>query len=69
MATPAQQDQTTVEPLLLDVTAARHRLGNISRSQLYELFTEGEIETVKIGKRRLVVVESVDAYVGRLRTS
>jgi hypothetical protein len=34
---------------------------------MWELFGEGELETVSIGRRRFVVVESLDAYIARLR--
>jgi hypothetical protein len=35
--------------------------------EMWELFGEGELETVSIGRRRFVVVESLDAYIARLR--
>ncbi|MGH8881786.1 MAG: hypothetical protein ACRD0P_31300 [Stackebrandtia sp.] len=48
-------------------------LGGISRRQVYRLLDDVDesgsrvIETVHIGSRRLVVRESLDAYVARLR--
>lgn len=38
-----------------------------SRSRLYQLMDAGELESVKDGKSRKLVVASIDAYVARLR--
>jgi excisionase family DNA binding protein len=38
------------------------KITGISRSRLYELMRSGEIETVKIGASRLVLVESLRAF-------
>lgn len=51
---------------LLAITEAARRLG-IGKTKLYELLADGQLETVHVGKRRLVVAESVAAYVERLR--
>jgi hypothetical protein len=58
---------TNVRPLLMPVPRARAELGNIWQHEMWELFGEGELETVSIGRRRFVVVESLDAYIARLR--
>jgi excisionase family DNA binding protein len=39
----------------------------LSRAYVYELIRTGQLEAVKIGKRRLVVHESVVAFVERAR--
>lgn len=39
------------------------RLACISRSKLYEFIGAGELPTVKIGKRRLVRVETLRAWI------
>jgi excisionase family DNA binding protein len=39
------------------------RMIGIGRSKLYELMETGEIETIKIGVSRLVVVSSLQAFV------
>jgi hypothetical protein len=41
----------------------------ISRTVLYELIGAGEIESVKIGNRRLIVVQSYLALLDRLRAA
>ena len=40
----------------------------LSRSSAYNLVQSGELEAVRSGRRLLVVVESIDAYVERLRS-
>jgi len=52
-------------PLLDSVPGAQARLGGIGRSQLYELLAQGELESVKIGRRRMITVASMVAYVDR----
>ncbi|MEO6382766.1 MAG: helix-turn-helix domain-containing protein [Nitrobacter sp.] len=39
------------------------RLIGIGRSKLYELLDAGELETIKIGASRLVLVASLQAFV------
>jgi excisionase family DNA binding protein len=50
---------------LLSITAAAECLG-VKRSMMYQLIDAGEVTTVKIGRRRLVTAESLQAYVQRL---
>lgn len=52
--------------LLTIVGGVTERL-SCGRSTVYKLIEAGELETVSIGRRRLVVAESVDQYVARLR--
>lgn len=54
--------------LLLTIADTGPKIG-VGRTKVYELIEAGEIETVRIGRRRLVVAESIDAYVERLRTA
>ncbi len=54
--------------LLLTVEEAATTL-RIGRSTVYELMRAGEIATVRIGRSRRVVAESLTAYLGRLRTT
>jgi hypothetical protein len=39
----------------------------ISRSKFHLLVQAGEFDTVRIGRRLLITVESIDAYIARLR--
>jgi excisionase family DNA binding protein len=60
---PAVRDH--VQRLAYPVTEAADLLG-ISRSQLYELFSTGQVASVKIGARRLIRHEALVAYLDRL---
>lgn len=44
---------------------ARGLLGGISRTQLWRLKSEGELDTVRIGRRTFVTAESIRAYIER----
>jgi excisionase family DNA binding protein len=39
---------------------------SIGRTQLFDLLRRGEIASVKVGRRRLIPVASLDAYLARL---
>lgn len=47
---------------------ARHQLGDISRSHLYQLIRDGELATVKVGSRTMIPQAELDAFVQRHRT-
>jgi len=47
-----------MKPVLISILDAASALG-VSRSKMYELIGEGAVETVTIGRRRLVRVSSV----------
>ena len=52
-------------PLLISISDACKALG-IGRSKVYELVGEGSLETVTIGRRRLVRTESIKAFADKL---
>ena len=52
---------TTVEPEAVSVAEAARRAG-VGRSSLYEAIGRGEIPTIKFGKRRLVRLASLRAW-------
>lgn len=58
---------STLTSALAPIPAATGYLG-VGRSTVYELIAAGELETVKIGARRLIVAASMDAYIERLRS-
>lgn len=58
---------THTDELLVDIETTMNRLGGLARSTVYELLATGEIEAVKLGRRRMVVAASLNAYVDRLR--
>jgi len=53
-------------PITIKVPGAV-RMTGISRSRLYELIRDKEIETVKLGASTLIVVESLHRLIERLR--
>ncbi|MDP8936312.1 MAG: helix-turn-helix domain-containing protein [Actinomycetota bacterium] len=52
--------------LLLDVEAAVEAT-SLGRSKLYELMADGTIESVKVGKRRLIPADALAVFVEKLR--
>ncbi len=62
--TPALQ---TIDPAPISVrVAAAVKLTGISRSRLFELIRDGEIESVKLGTSRLILVWSLQQLLERL---
>ena len=51
-----------MEPITLTVAAAGKVLG-LGTTKLYELINEGALDTIKIGRRRLVTVASITRLV------
>lgn len=54
-----------MSPLLCSIPEAAKAL-NVGRSTIYDLLNDRSIVSVKIGQRRLVVVDTVRAYVATL---
>lgn len=52
-------------PVLVTVEEAARRL-SIGRTAAYMLVLKGELQSVKIGRTRRVVVSSLEAYIQRL---
>lgn len=44
-------------------------LTSIPRSRLYELMAAGQIESVKVGKSRLIPHDALEAFVAKLRSA
>ncbi|MEQ9661532.1 MAG: helix-turn-helix domain-containing protein [Parasphingopyxis sp.] len=55
-----------MDPKLLSIADAARTLG-VGRSKAYQLIKDGEIEAVHVGRRRLVVVASIERFVERLQ--
>ena len=51
---------------VLSVNEAAHILG-VQRSTLYRLLRNGELDSVRVGKRRKFRPEDIDAYLERSR--
>jgi excisionase family DNA binding protein len=56
---------TPIEPLSVDIPGACQLTG-LGRSKLYELLGKGQISSVKVGKRRLILVADLRAWLQRL---
>ena len=56
-------------PLLVSLFPGAARALGVERSTVIKLADAGEIETVKIGRRRLAVVESLTTFVERKRAA
>jgi len=52
------------EPLAVSVEAAANMLG-IGRSSVFNLLNDGSLASVKIGKRRLIAVAELRAFLDR----
>lgn len=57
------------DQLLDPIAETQKLLGGLGRTKTLELIANGELESVKIGSRRLVVHESIERYIGRLAES
>ncbi len=55
-------------PLLYDIPQACERT-SIGRSTLYKLVSSGDIESVKVGRRRLIPEEALTAFVENIRAA
>lgn len=53
-------------PILVSTENAANALG-CKKTKLFALIGQREIETVLLGNRRMVVFDSIEAYVERLR--
>ena len=59
-------NQTNQSPALaLGIDEAARVIG-VARSMMYEIVARGEIESFKLGRRRLILVKNLDAYINRV---
>jgi len=66
MKAATDRDGETLPPLTIRVAQAAELTG-LSRSKLYELIRDREIEVIKIGASTLVIYESLQRLVERRR--
>jgi excisionase family DNA binding protein len=57
-----------MQKMLVSIPDAAEAIGQ-GRTSVYELIRANKLETVFAGRRRLVVVESLQAYVASLRAA
>lgn len=53
-----------INPLSVGVEDGARLIG-VARSMFYEILARGEIESFKLGRRRLVLVKELEAYINR----
>ncbi len=56
----------TIDPLAVSVHAAT-RVSGIGRTRLYEVMGSGELASCKVGKRRLIMLDDLRAWLARQR--
>jgi excisionase family DNA binding protein len=54
--------ERTMNRLTTSVAEARKSLG-IGHTKLYELINSGDLKTIRIGRRRLIIVDSIERLV------
>ncbi|WP_323157650.1 helix-turn-helix domain-containing protein [Pseudomonas fulva] len=58
------ESSTPLKPISVGVDEAARLIG-VARSMLYAMIARGELETFKLGKRRLIRVKTLEAFVKR----
>jgi excisionase family DNA binding protein len=56
---------THTQPVLVSIDTARSMLGDISKTTIFAMIAAGELETLKLGRRRLVRASSIYAIADR----
>lgn len=54
-----------IPALALGIDEAARVIG-VARSMMYEIVARGEIESFKLGRRRLILTKALDAYINRV---
>ena len=55
-----------ISPFALSIAAAVRATGNaVSRTRLFDLIRTGEVDARKVGRRTVVITESLQAFVRR----
>jgi hypothetical protein len=65
-AAPRNRDSSRLKPLAVTVRTAQDLIG-IKNTKIWELISDGTVETVSIGKRRLVIFSSIERLIEALR--
>jgi excisionase family DNA binding protein len=50
------------EAKLAAVKETCHMLGGISAPTLYKMLREGKLDSIKIGRRRMITIESIERF-------
>ncbi|MEP3226319.1 MAG: helix-turn-helix domain-containing protein [Parasphingorhabdus sp.] len=54
----------STEPLVVSVKEARNLLGGLSHMTIYRMFDRGDLDSVRIGGRRMVKMSSIKLLAG-----
>jgi excisionase family DNA binding protein len=57
----AEAGRTLLKPITVTVAKTCH-LTSLGNTKIYELIKEGRLKSVAVGRRRLVFVSSIDAF-------
>ena len=57
--------QADTSPRLASIEETGHALGGLGRSSVVKLLDKNELESVHLGRRRMVLVSSIDKLLGR----
>jgi excisionase family DNA binding protein len=63
MELATEQSQARIEPEVVSVAEARV-LTNLGTTKIYELIADKQLETLRIGRRRLIRLKSIRALLG-----
>jgi hypothetical protein len=62
----APEEASVEARLIVPIPEVMHSAGGISRSKLYQLIRDDELQLVKIGRRSFITQASLQAFVDRL---
>ena len=65
----AAQAQEETKPALISRPAAAHKLGGVSERTVDRLCSVGKLRWTKVGSRKMIFDESVDALIGATAAS
>lgn len=72
ISSPAQGTVPEVgdeRPRLLSVDKTAWTLGGLSYREVLRMIDRGQLESILVGRRRMVIVESIDRYIETQRAS
>lgn len=66
---PEQRDRVPPTRLLYPMPEAAQKLGGITERKLWSMVAAGEIDSVKVGRRRMIPDSALTEYVERLQAA
>jgi excisionase family DNA binding protein len=64
-----EADGPTSGRLLYSIPDAAQKLGGITERKLWSMVADGEIKSVKLGRRRMITAAALEAYVHGLEAA